>query len=267
MIWKPKEKDLTPEEAVVIAKKELTPFWFGSPPLLAGIEHEGRSLIVPLNKEFIKKGWMIFLIDPTDFAGESAMLYAKEWYRRYNLNNLGFIIVLVPSYDYLRRPESIKKLIEREQISFPLVLDAQGALAHALSATTLPKIVLLDGGRVVQAYDGGEEFNEIEHHLQKFLRSTDPGLALLPLFAPKIAGVQNVGRYEFGYKPTMGAPMIVFPMPGFSIGEDNIRRAKFVHHRKANSDENGGDLDKFIISGEWQQYPEGITTSDPTAYI
>lgn len=265
MIWKPKEKELTPEEAVAIAKKDLAPFWFGSSPLLAGIAHEGHSLIVPLSKEFIKKRWLIFLIDPTAFEGENAIFYAKEWYRRYHLNNLGFIIVLVPSYDYMRLPASIQKFMEKQQISFPLVLDAEGSLAHALNATKLPKTVLLDNGRVIQAYEGNQEFNEIEDCLQKFLRSTDPGLALLPLFSPRETRVLDVDRYEFGYKPKVGSPLMVFPAPGFVMGEDNIRRAKFVRHREGNEDGHG--LSKFIISGEWQQYPEGIVTSDSNAYI
>ncbi|MEO5969988.1 MAG: hypothetical protein ABIQ95_08675 [Bdellovibrionia bacterium] len=265
MIWKPKEKELTPEEAVAIAKKDLAPFWFGSSPLLAGFAHEGHSLIVPLSSEFVKKNWMILLIDPTDFEGENAIFYAKEWYRRYHQNNFGFIIVLVPSYEYMRLPASIQKLMEKQQISFPLVLDAEGTLAHALNATKLPKTVLLNQGRVIQAYEGDEDFKEIENHLQKFLRSLDPGLALLPLFSPKEARVVDVDRYEFGYKPKIGSPVMTFPSPGFVVGEDKIRRAKFVHHRDGN--EEGEGLSKFIISGEWQQYPEGIVTSDPNAYI
>lgn len=266
MIWKPKEKELTPEEAVAIAKKELAPFWFGSTPLLAGIEQEGASLVVPLSKDFFKKAWIIFLIDPTDFEGENAILFAKEWYRRYHLNSLGFVLVLVPSYDYLKRPESIQKLIEKQQIIFPLVLDAERALASALNATKLPKIVVLDKGKVIQAHDGEESFSEIEDRLQKFLRSTDPGLALLPLFFPKTGGVLNVGRYEFGYKTKMGIPLMDFPAPGFAVGEDGIRRARFVDANSGSIEHDEGS-DKFIISGDWQQYPEGIATSDPTAYI
>jgi hypothetical protein len=267
MIWKPKEKELTPEEAVVIAKKELAPFWFGSPPLLAGIEHDGLPLIIPLSKDFFKKSWMIFLIDPTDFEGESALVYAKEWFRRYHLNNLGFILVLVPSYEYLRRPQSIQKLMEKQQMSFPLVLDSQGALAQALNATKFPKIVLLSKGQILQSHDGEEAFSEIENRLQKFLRSLDRGLPLLPLFFPKTEAVKDVARYEFGYQPKMGAPMMVFPEPGFVTGDDNIRRAKFVVPKTEGDDQDSEISEKFIISGEWLQYPEGIVTADATAYI
>jgi hypothetical protein len=267
MIWKPKEKELTPEEAVTLAKKELTPFWFGSPPLLAGIQQEGQSLIVPLSKDFTKEAWIIFLIDPTAFEGENAMVHAKEWHRRYHLNNLGFIIVLVPSYEYLRRPDSIQKLIERQDISFPLVLDAESGLAHALNATQLPKIVLLNKGRVVDSRDEKEAFSVIELRLQKFLRSMDLGLPLLPLFFPVTTGVVDVDRYEFGYKPKVGVSLMVFPAPGFVAGDDGILRAKFVDRRSKNTDEKDESAEKFIIIGEWQQYPEGIATSDPNAYI
>ena len=223
------------------------------------------------NIKFTKKGWMIFFIDPTDFEGENAIAYAKEWYRRYHLNNLGFILVLVPSYDFLRQPAAIHKLIEKQQISFPVVLDAQGELAHAMNATHLPKIVLLDGGQVIQAYECKEAFSDIENRLQKFLRTKDRGLPLLPLYTPKVVGIQNVDRYEFGYMPRMGASTMAFPAPGFVAGEDGIRRAKFVNKSSAEGDgdgtENISNPEKFVISGEWQQYPEGIVTSDPTSSI
>ena len=37
MVWKKKEKLLSPEEAIAQAKRELAPFWFNSEPLLAAV--------------------------------------------------------------------------------------------------------------------------------------------------------------------------------------------------------------------------------------
>ena len=41
MAWKRKEKKLTPDEAIALAKKELAPFWIGSEPLFAAIKNVG----------------------------------------------------------------------------------------------------------------------------------------------------------------------------------------------------------------------------------
>ena len=50
MVWKPREKELTAEEAIEQAAKELAPFWYGCSPLLAGILEDGIFLTLPLSE-------------------------------------------------------------------------------------------------------------------------------------------------------------------------------------------------------------------------
>src|SRR5581483_9150852 len=96
MVWKPKEKELTPEEAVAAAKKELAPFWHGSPPLLAGVLSPQGVTAHPLDPAFGAKSWLLFFLDPTDAAGESAFSYARELHRRYHQHNVGCLLVFRP---------------------------------------------------------------------------------------------------------------------------------------------------------------------------
>jgi hypothetical protein len=277
MIWKPKEKELTLDEALALAKKELTPFWLGSPPLIAGIEWNGTFQVVPIDSEFNKKSWMIFLIDPTDFEGENAMLHAKEWHRRYALNRLGFILVLVPSYNYLRKIDAIQKLLDRQQINFPVVLDTQGELAHGFRSPRLPKILLFHQGKSVSEMDAqSEPFFEIETKVQIFLRSLDPGLALFPVYRSASSNLKNRGGLAFGYQQNasdLRSP--AYPTPGFEEGADGIRRATFPKAGRPPlaappstlSLKETESRSVFSIQGKWQQYAEGIATNDSEAEI
>ena len=56
MAWKPKEKQLTPEEAIAQARKELAPYWLNSEPLLAAVRGDDQKITVhPLAKDFESK--------------------------------------------------------------------------------------------------------------------------------------------------------------------------------------------------------------------
>jgi hypothetical protein len=84
MVWKPKEKELTLEEALSLAKKELAPFWIGSPPLLAAFKTKHHTALYPIHPTFNESSWAIFFINPTCFSGKTTTLFAREMYRRYH---------------------------------------------------------------------------------------------------------------------------------------------------------------------------------------
>jgi transposase len=58
MVWKKKEKPLSPEEAIAQAKRELAPFWFNSEPLLAAIKTEAGASALPLTSDFVDRPWL-----------------------------------------------------------------------------------------------------------------------------------------------------------------------------------------------------------------
>src|SRR6185437_7718455 len=116
MGWKKKEKPLTPEEAIVQAKKELAPFWFGSEPLLAAIRTESGASVFPLNPNFVKTPWLFSFVDPTEYAGERAIVVTREWHHRYSPHQMGFILVFRAPEAFVR---SAPDLLRKFQIQFP----------------------------------------------------------------------------------------------------------------------------------------------------
>lgn len=216
MTWKPKEKELTPEEAVALAKKELAPYWVGSKPLIAGVKNGNRCFVVPLDEEFKKKSWLILFADPTDFRGEASLLYLKEWHRRYNGHELNTLLIYVPPYSYLKNPDAIQKLKDKEGIDFPLVIDTDETIAASFGASQLPKIILYDKGKMSLESENGEWLKDTELKIQKFLRSTEPGLPLLLIFeSPDSVGMaQDTSRIEFGNQHAKSGQKVGFSMDG-----------------------------------------------------
>ncbi len=228
MAWKPKEKELTPQEAIDLAKKELAPFWFGLPPQIAGVRVGDESIVVPLDSEFLKKSWLVFFIDLSLYSGAAAIGYANEWYDRYQNYELGILIVLVPSYSFLKLAESSQKFVEKYEFKFPCTIDAEGIISACFRVHTLPKILLLDQGKTVFEHEDKDWLNHTEFNIQKFLRLKDVGLPLLQVLQPLKGMIWDSESIEFG------------------------------------SNSNRKDIK---MGGEWIQESERILTSDPNAWI
>ena len=234
MVWKPKEKQLTLEEATALAIKELTRFWFGSKPLIAGVKSGNKVTALPLDPTFTNKSWLMFFIDPTDFSGESVLEYACEWYRRYAPNDLNFLLFLKIPYQFLRTNEAIQQMIRKLQIPFPLALDEEELLFSAFNAKSLPKVILFDRNQYIFEHGGNEWLKGTELKTQQFLRSRDPGLALLQPFQSERPLTEDGFRIDFGKNQKI---------PATFSGKN------------------------FSRSGKWEQEDERIMTADPEAAI
>lgn len=239
MAWKPKEKPLTLEEAVALARKELAPFWLGSEPLFAGVRGaNGAATVHPLNEAFTRRNWLLLFLDPTTFSGGTALGVAREWHRRYGALELGIIAVLCVPYAGLRRPELIEHLLPKQQFSFPVVMDPEGLLASAFSARDLPKVLLLGKGKPVFESAGAHWLKSPELELQSFLRSTDPGLPLPPPLTSAAGAIEDVDRVDFAAGDanarmvTRGGVPVTFSGPWGREGEcfipqDETSRVRF----------------------------------------
>ena len=63
MIWKPKEKALTKEEAVRFASEKNKQYWYNSDPLFYGIKNESNYFIYPLKEWFNDSAWLFYFFD------------------------------------------------------------------------------------------------------------------------------------------------------------------------------------------------------------
>ncbi|OFZ55820.1 MAG: hypothetical protein A2428_07385 [Bdellovibrionales bacterium RIFOXYC1_FULL_54_43] len=243
MIWKPREKQLTAEEAIALAKKELRPLWFGSEPLLAAINHQGGITAHPLDPAFSSRGWVILFIDPTSFAGESTITYAREWHRRYDALNLGFLLVLrFPYPDVYSRTSIEDKFIALHRIEFPVALDGDGLLSASFGASETPKMVLTYQQKNHFEKSGLQWFPEGESRVQEFLRANDPGLPLPPVFSPQLKPGNDNSKLELG-----------------STHFKALRRIETLPETSPSG--------VPLFTGKWDQTAASISTADPEAKI
>jgi len=247
MVWKPKEKKLSAEEAVALAKKELAPYWFGSSPLLAGLRSGPKSTAHPLDPKIVQKTWLLLFIDATTFGGNSALQFLCEWYRRYSPHELNFMLILRFPYQNIYTRTAIEDiLIQANDLQFPVAIDSDGSLGAAFGAIQFPTVICLKDGHTFFDYSGADCVPKGELHLQNFLRSLDPGLPLLPVM---FSGDSNIpiqkidtGSVEFGLKSTAKIETAA-ELPD-SIADDRI-----------------------VLTGNWTREAERILTKDPEATL
>jgi hypothetical protein len=257
MAWKKKEKQLTPEEAVAQAKRDLAPFWHGCDPMIAAVRGPNGVTAHPLDTEFSSRPWLLFFLDPTDFSGEAALVFAREWHKRYREHDLHMLIVFRPGYGWFRSPGALTQLTRRHQIPCPVVLDAEELLTAAFDVGSLPKVLLLDHGKRVFESAGHDWISDTELQLQRFLRIADPGLPLaLPFQSPKPL-VRDVGRTELGR-----GRGVAFPKPGFTVAESGFGAGVFPGDRPRKLEPGA-----VAIGGTWLQDGDRVATSDPKAWI
>ncbi|MBI3534259.1 MAG: hypothetical protein HY072_02055 [Deltaproteobacteria bacterium] len=206
MVWKPREKELTHEEAVAAAKKELAPFWFGSQPVFAAFLANGLVSVHPLTLDFQDFTWVVFYIDPTVFAGKMALNIAREFFKRYSDLNIKVVAVLKPSYSYFKDLNAINLFIHTNEIEFPIVLDVDTLLSQAFRVQNTPKLIVLGGGKIVFEKSGSDWFDSAELELQKYLRSKEIGLPLLPLYKPQFHWNCDIAQIDFSLPQSKDTP-------------------------------------------------------------
>ncbi len=198
MAWKPKEKDLTHEEAIELARKELTPRWIGLPPQFAAIRSDGmKSRIFPLDPDFSKKSWLLHFIDVTRMESQGAIAALKELQRRYEPHGLSPLLVLTPRYGYQTQRQNMETFLRFHQLNLPSVIDLDGMITEAFETNSTPRIILLKQGQVAFNRSTLRELTVAEQEIQNFLRSSDPGLALLRLMKPSVDWVTDQGEVNF----------------------------------------------------------------------
>lgn len=228
MTWKKKERPLTPEEAIALAKKELAPYWFNTEPLLATVRTEHGASVLPLNSNFVSQTWLYGFVDPTDFAGERALETIREWHRRYGTHDLGFIIVFRANAAFAK---SGTEFLRKIQIPVPAMVDVDGLFSTAFGISAWPAAVVQGGTQEIARGSGANWLEDLEEKIQVFLRQSDPGLSL-PLPFEAVDSVVGQVRVDFG--KVRGKPV--------------------------------ASLGNYIqLDGNWNETDECISTSDPKA--
>lgn len=181
--WKPKQKELTAEEAVAAAKKELAADWIGSTPLLAAIEASGVAPKLHVLDPELKQGYWLFLgLDPSQPSTAALAHWIKELSRRYRSFQVRILLCVAPPYPPFEQPELFEEWLHTEQINETLIIDRAAKIQRALGLAPLPGWALFGPGlKGLGSGVGPQALGDLEAFLQKVLRQVDPGL---PLSAP-----------------------------------------------------------------------------------
>ncbi len=105
-------------------------FWFNSEPVIISALR-GRVILVNF--------W-----DYTCTRSQRALPYVKEWSRKYEQYGLIVIGVHTPKFPFGKNPGLVQRAIERHEISYPVVADNEGIIAHNYASRTLPSFFLID---------------------------------------------------------------------------------------------------------------------------
>ncbi len=181
MVWKKKEKELSQEEAIELAKKEFAEQWLGSEPLFAALPH-----IIPIDPGFKKGLWLLVSVDPFTPVAIPALQIAAQWLSRYTEFGLNLV-----SCTRSRRPD----ILYRDQIATLLEdaglkgkigwidLGSKSSQAFSIPESALDSAVfwLLIDGKVHRQYITPIDLKEIEVELQFLIRRKDPGVPFRPV--------------------------------------------------------------------------------------
>ncbi|HTL12200.1 MAG TPA: hypothetical protein VL588_06920 [Bdellovibrionota bacterium] len=227
MVWKPKEKELTRDEAVKLAREEVAPYWIGSPPLVVAAQAGAMPRLFPIHQKFEEGPWLIHFLDPTTFGSETLIHYIQTLDQRYSRYGIQTLIILWPVYDHhLQRPV-LESFANSHRIRHPMAVDYNRLMCAALGVRQFPLTLLIEKGATVARTEAGA-IDAIDAQIQKYLRDRDPGLPLHPILTRDPSMPKDVSSLELGK-------------------EKKAPKAKF--------------------KGSWTQDLEGVTTADKTATL
>jgi hypothetical protein len=199
MSWFNKEKELTLEESIEKAKKDLLPYWIKSDPLVAGMKDtSGVIKVHSLDRQFSEQPWLIYFFDLSKISSDNVFILSREWEKRFKQFGLNTLFVVRESYGFFRNKYLIRQSLDRNRISQITALDHESLLQKAFQVQDFPVLVLFHKGQTVFIESIKSYSPAIELKIHAFLRLSDPGLPLYPPLDPQSVFAQESYSVEFG---------------------------------------------------------------------
>ncbi len=131
-------------------------FWFNSEPIPITAQH-GRVIL-------------LFFWDYTCAHCLHSLPYVVEWSRKYRDHGFLTIGVHTPKFPFGKNPQYIQKAIEREGITFPVVMDNEGLIAANYSQRSWPTMQIVDKHGFLRFQNSGEgNYQTTERIIQALL--------------------------------------------------------------------------------------------------
>jgi hypothetical protein len=195
---KRREKPLTPEEAIALAKKDLAPFWFGCPePLMAAVRKENGVQAYPLDARMTDRAWLIFFVDPFALSSRDAFLFAQSWANRYEPQKLNVMVIMKTAHSFSADYAWRRKFAQHFDSPVVSVFDRDGLLHEAFQVQQSPRAVIFHQNKQIFDRSGPAWFQGAELEIQNFLRHADPGLPLFEPMAEPAEPVQDADLISF----------------------------------------------------------------------
>ncbi|MBS1963637.1 MAG: hypothetical protein JST04_15590 [Bdellovibrionales bacterium] len=212
-----REREYTPEEAYALTLREATPHWYGSPPLVVGVDLHDRVYPQPLDASIQKGIWVFFFVSATGAEFPRVREIYRLWLKRFRPLGVRFVFSFRAHYPFFGERRVIEAWISSLGFGTPAVCDVNGALARAFGANGEPGVAILTDGKIRFVDAGPQSTETAEGELHEALRVQSPGLPLWPVTresgellhstdrwplrenAKAILGrqVELVGRWEF----------------------------------------------------------------------
>jgi thiol-disulfide isomerase/thioredoxin len=111
--------------------------------------------------------------------------YVKEWHQRYREHGLTVVGVHAPEFSFAHHPNNVRRAIEQQGITYPVVLDNEYAIWQAYANRYWPAKYLVDREGYLRYYHFGEgAYHETEAAVQALLREAFPEILLPGLMEP-----------------------------------------------------------------------------------
>lgn len=86
-----REREYTPEEAYALTMREAIPHWYGSSPLVVGVDLPDRAYPQPLDPSVNSGTWVFFFVSATGAEFPRVHEVFAAWLKRFRSLGVSFV--------------------------------------------------------------------------------------------------------------------------------------------------------------------------------
>jgi hypothetical protein len=258
---KRKEKPLTIEEIKAGLKKQNSPNWLHSEPILSLYPTPEGIRILPLAERAESDLLLLFLVDLTHYSFELVLESIERLHHEYKGLPWKPVLVIEPKYLFLKDSRFFERFRAYKSFnSTPILFDTKGEWFDQFQAGN-GLILLLNRGieilRVPLLPGVAEQISHAERALQDGLRLDDPGLPLFKVKPQEFARTADL-RITTPQELTLTGNWMI--SPGSIMSEDSNAQISLyfegTHLRVvANSHPNSREPTRFVITLNQEPLP------------
>ena len=191
--------------------------------------------------------------------------YLKKWYEKYAKFGLVIIGVHTPEFEFEKDVDNVRGFIEKEGVSYPIVLDSEYKIWNVFANHAWPRKLLIDTkGKIRYDHSGEGAYLETENKIRELLQVANP-LVKLPSVDPQ--------EHKHISKNGVCYPQTPETYCGYLRGrlgnQGSYVEDKFHVYKLPKTDtfEDG----RIYLNGGWIGRPEylqhGVNTKEPINYL